>query len=81
MNLTSSYSQLALDRVWQHSHDILELNYVDRKIPGVGDEGWLEYLQRQDSLLRISKRRINLRSIFGSKKTCRIVSDMEFTIL
>ena len=46
MNLTSSYSQLALDRVLlQKSHDLLELNYVDRKIPGVGDEGWLEYLQ------------------------------------
>ena len=46
MNLTSSYSQLALDRVLlQHSHDLLELDYVDRKIPGVGDEGWLEYLQ------------------------------------
>ena len=46
MNLTSSYSQLALDRVLlQHSHDFLELNYVDRKIPGVGDEGWIEYLQ------------------------------------
>ena len=46
MNLTSSYSQLALDRVLlQQSHDFLGLNYVDRKIPGVGDEGWVEYLQ------------------------------------
>jgi len=46
MNLTSSYSQLAIDRVLlQQSHDILELNYVDRKIPGVGDDGWVEYLQ------------------------------------
>jgi len=46
MNLTSTYSQLALDRVLlQQSHDYLELNYVDRKIPGVGDEGWVEYLQ------------------------------------
>lgn len=46
MNLTSSYSQLAFDRVLlQQSHDLLELNYVDRKIPGVGDEGWVEYLQ------------------------------------
>tara|TARA_B100001113_G_C21123006_1_gene628271 strand:+ start:5095 stop:6210 length:1116 start_codon:yes stop_codon:yes gene_type:complete len=46
MNLTSSYSQLAFDRVLlQHSHDLLDLNYVDRKIPGVGDEGWVEYLQ------------------------------------
>ena len=46
MNLTSSYSQLAVDRILlQQSHDFLELNYVDRKIPGVGDEGWVEYLQ------------------------------------
>ena len=46
MNLTSSYSQLAFDRVLlQQSHDLLGLNYVDRKIPGVGDEGWVEYLQ------------------------------------
>lgn len=46
MNLTSTYSQLALDRVLlQQSHDYLELNNVDRKIPGVGDEGWVEYLQ------------------------------------
>ena len=46
MNLTSSYSQLAIDRVlFQQSHDFLELNYIDRKIPGVGDEGWVEYLQ------------------------------------
>ena len=46
MNLTSSYSQLAFDRVLlQQSHDFLGLNYVDRKIPGVGDEGWVEYLQ------------------------------------
>jgi len=46
MNLTSSYSQHALDRVLLlHSHDFLELNYADRKIPGVGDEGWFEYLQ------------------------------------
>ena len=46
MNLTSSYSQHALDRVLlQHSHEFVELNYADRKIPGVGDEGWFEYLQ------------------------------------
>lgn len=46
MKLTSSYSQLALDRVLlQHSHELIELNYVDRKIPGVGDESWVEYLQ------------------------------------
>ena len=46
MNLTSSYSQLAIDRVLlQQSHDFLDLNYVDRKIPGVGDEGWVDYLQ------------------------------------
>ena len=46
MNLTSSYSQLAIDRVlFQQSHDFLELGYVDRNIPGVGDEGWVEYLQ------------------------------------
>jgi hypothetical protein len=46
MNLTSSYSQLAIDRfLLQQSHDFLELNYVDRKIPGVGGDGWVEYIQ------------------------------------
>ena len=46
MNLTSSYSQLALDRVLlELSHEFLELDFSNRKIPGVGDEGWVEYLQ------------------------------------
>lgn len=46
MNLTSSYSQLAVDRLLlQQSHDFLELNYAERNIPGNGDEGWVDYLQ------------------------------------
>lgn len=46
MNLTSSYSQVAIDRVlFQRSHDFLGLDYVDQKIPGVGGEDWIEYLQ------------------------------------
>ena len=46
MNLTSSYSQLALDRILlQQSHEFLELDFANRKIPGVGDDGWVEYLQ------------------------------------
>jgi hypothetical protein len=49
MQLTSTYSRLAIDRLFlDRLHEYLDLNYINRKIPDVGDENWLNYLQTPD---------------------------------
>ena len=46
IQLTASYSQVALDNALAAEfHDELGVAYIDRNMPGVDDEDWLEYLQ------------------------------------
>lgn len=46
IHLTASYSQVALDNALAAKfHDELGVAYIDRNMPGVDDEGWLDYLQ------------------------------------
>lgn len=46
IQLTASYSQVALDNALAAEfHDELGVQYFDRDMPGVDDEGWLDYLQ------------------------------------
>ena len=51
IQLTASYSQVALEDVLvAEFHDELGVRYNEREMPGVDEEGWLDYLQTPNFL-------------------------------